>query len=385
MPRVVLDGFPLQVRSAGVALYTEELARAIAQLQPLAELTLFGMHAALLPRRPRHHGGASPWPPNLRWSRSLLYPLIMGQPFPALPRLIALERVLPWADVFHATNFVCPRSRRIPVVVTVHDLTLLRHPELGTRRLRRLVSRVGPEVRAAHHVIADSAATRHDLIELLAVPPERIHVVHLGCHARFRPVPADAARAAVGERYGLRDPYILHVGTLEPRKNLATLIRAYARLRRERPIPQGLVLAGDRGWKYEPILRLVEDLGLHAAVQFTGPVPAEDLPALYNAADLFVYPSLYEGFGLPPLEAMACGTPVVTSNVSSLPEVVGDAALLVDPHDECALTEAMARALSDTELRQDMRARGLERARHFSWERSARETLAVYEEAMERR
>ena len=207
-------------------------------------------------------------------------------------------------------------------------------------------------------------------------------MISLGCDPRFQPVADKAALKSVRRRLKLDDAYILHVGTIEPRKNLSTLVRAYARLRREHRLTPELVLAGEPGWMYQPTVRLVEELGLRNSVHFIGRVPAAELPAVYSAADLLVFPSLYEGFGLPPLEAMTCGTPVVASNVSSLPEVVGDAGLLVDPRDETALAEAMFRALTDTDLRQQMRERGLQRAKGFSWERCARETLAVYAEAI---
>jgi glycosyltransferase involved in cell wall biosynthesis len=385
MKRIVIDGLPLQVRSAGIAAYTAGLVRTMPGLLPDAEFVLFGLNRAgltMLRAEPRAHRLDAEWPPNVRHVRSLLFPVVMGYPVPAVPRLLTLESAVGASDMFHGTNYALPRARSACLVVTVHDLALLRYPHLGTAALSRFIRQMTRSVTEAKRVIAVSDATRRDIIDLLGTPAEKIRVIHNGYDQRFRPLPHTEARARVGERYGLSEPYILHVGTLEPRKNLETLISAYARLRRERYIPHGLVLVGDRGWKYDPIFQLVDQLGLRNAVRFTGAVPADDLPALYNAADLFVYPSLYEGFGLPPLEAMACGTPVVTSNVSSLPEVVGDAALLVDPHDEGALAEAMARVLSDVELRRHMRERGLERARHFSWERCARETLAVYEEVM---
>jgi glycosyltransferase involved in cell wall biosynthesis len=385
MKRIVIDGLPLQVRSAGIAAYTQALVGTMACLWAEEEFVLFGLDRAaltMLRAEPRAHPLDARWPPNVRHLGSLRFPAVMGYPVPIISRLLTLESVAGDCDLFHGTNYALPRSRQARLVVTIHDLSLVRHPHLGTAALSGFVRRMTRSVIEATRVIAVSDATRRDLVDLLAVSPDTIRVVHNGYDPRFQPLPASAARHRVRERYNLVDPYILHVGTLEPRKNLDMLIRAYAHLRREPHIAHGLVLVGDRGWKYEPIFRLVEQLGLRDAIRFTGAVPADDLPALYNAADLFVYPSLYEGFGLPPLEAMACGTPVVTSNVSSLPEVVGDAALLLDPHDEGGLVEAMARGLADVELRQHLRERGFEQARQFSWERCARETLAVYEEAM---
>jgi len=370
MARIVLDGLPLQVRSAGVAVYTRCVVQAMARLRPESEFVFFGP--------PRAETEAVAWPANVRWLRSLRYPLVMGVPPPA-PRLIALERVV-GADLFHATAYTAPRTRGVPIVVSVHDLALVRFPELGSAELRGVPARTRLAAAAARIILASSEATRRDLIELLGVPPDRIRVVHLGCDAAFRPLPADGARTHVRDRYGLAEPYLLHVGTLEPRKNLARLIRAYGRLCAARRDAPALLLVGERGWQYEGLFRLVEELKLGARVRFTARVPSADLPALYGAAAAFVYPSLYEGFGLPPLEAMACGTPVVCSNAAALPEVTGDAALLVDPYDEDALAAALEQVLDDSALRASLRARALDRARYFTWERCARATLTAYDD-----
>ena len=369
MARIVFDGLPLQVRSAGVAVYTRCVVQAMARLRPTSEFVFFGP--------PRREVEPADWPANVGWQRSLRYPLVMGVPA-AAPRLIRLERVVA-GDLFHATAYTAPHTRDVPIVVSVHDLALVRFPELGNAHLRGVPERTRRAVAAARLVLASSETTRRDLIELLQVPAERIRVVYLGCDAMFRALPADAARAYVRERYGLAAPYLLHVGTLEPRKNLPRLISAYARLRAARHDVPTLLLAGARGWQYEAVFQRVEALALRDHVRFTERVPTADLPALYGAAAAFVYPSLYEGFGLPPLEAMACGTPVVCSNTTSLPEVTGDAALLVDPYDESAWTAAMQRILDDAALRSSLRGRGLERAQLFSWERCARETLAAYD------
>jgi len=369
--RVALDGLPLQVRSAGIAGYTEELVRALAALHPAPALTLFGL--AAWPGA----AAAPSLPSNVRWRRALLYPAIMGAPLMALPRLLPLGAALRDVDLFHATNYCVPRAR-VPLVITVHDLALLRFPALGTPALRQMVGRVQAGAAAARRVIADSEATARDLRELLGVPGAKLRVVYPGCAAHFQPLDA-AAAGAVLARHGLAPGYIMHLGTREPRKNLPRLLRAYGRLGAAAP---PLVLAGGAGWGVDELPALFDTLGLRSRVRLLGPVASADLPALYSGAALFAYPSLYEGFGLPVLEAMACGTPVVTADVASLPEVAGDAALLVDPHDDVALADAIGRVLRDPALHADLRARGLARARTFTWERCAAQTMAVYEEAL---
>jgi glycosyltransferase involved in cell wall biosynthesis len=263
-------------------------------------------------------------------------------------------------------------------VITVHDLSFLFYPQ-GFRALNRsylqLLTRLS--ARRARRVIAVSHSTKRDLVQHYRLLPDKVDVIHNGVDASFRPLPADQV-AAFRTRAGLPDRFVLFVGTLEPRKNVARLIEAYAQLPKERP---PLMLVGGRGWLYDDIFARVEALDLSDEVRFVGYVPAEDLPCWYNAAELFVYPSLYEGFGLPPLEAMACGTAVITSTASSLPEVVGEAGLLVDPAEPAALAMAMEQILSDRELRETVRAAGRVRAQGFSWKETARCTVDSYQRA----
>lgn len=380
--RIALDGLPLQVRSAGIAAYTRALVAAMARLRPETRFLLFGLSdlARRAVRAVPPDPPAAPLPANVAWCRSLLYPAITGFPLP-LPRLLPLRAATGGVDLFHATNYVTPRVPGVPVVVTVHDLTLLRHPELGTPALRRLVERAARSVREAARVIADSEATRRDVVELLDAPPDRVRVVPLGCDPRFSPGDAGAARRTVAAELGIAAPFVLHVGTVEPRKNLPALISAFAQARRARRLPQLLVLAGAPGWGVEPVRARIAAEGLAGVVRLTGPVSAAHLLALYRAADLFAFPSLYEGFGLPVVEAMACGTPVVTADVAALPEVAGGAALIVDPRDQAALAEALDRGLNDLEVRARLKAAGPARAAAFTWERCAAATLAVYDEA----
>jgi glycosyltransferase involved in cell wall biosynthesis len=381
--RIAVDGLPLQVRSAGIATYTDALVRAMARLRPEAELVLFGLSdlaRSLLRAVPPGHS-AEPLPANVRWFRSTLYPLVTGYPL-ALPRIVSLGAATGAVDVFHATNYVLPRAPGVPLVVTVHDLTLLRYPELGTKPLRRLVERTRHSAREARRVIADSEATRRDVIELLGVAEQNVRAIPLGCDPDFTAGDVESARERVARRFGVDRPYVLHVGTIEPRKNLERLISAFARARRADHLPHVLVLAGAPGWGVKAVRERVGAEGLEEVVRFPGPVSRVDLVALYQAADLLAYPSLYEGFGLPALEAMACATPVLASDVASLPEVVGGAALTVDPRDDEALAVALTRGLTDGALRDRLRTAGTAQARRFTWERCAAETLRVYDEAV---
>ena len=267
-------------------------------------------------------------------------------------------------------------------VVTVCDAFPYVTPKTSTA-LENLVFRLWLPIalRKADAVITISECSRNDIAQYLPVPKEKIFVTPISSSPAYRPLPVEAVQPVL-EKLTIPRPYILYVGSLEPRKNLLRLLQACARLR-EKHQDWHLVIVGARNfWKNVPVVETVEELALKPWVHFTGFVEEEDLPALYNGADLFVFPSLYEGFGLPPLEAMACGTPVVTSNSSSLPEVVGDAAIMVDPYDVDAIADAMARVLDDPALADDLRQRGLARAGQFSWERMAQETIKVYQHVL---
>jgi glycosyltransferase involved in cell wall biosynthesis len=236
----------------------------------------------------------------------------------------------------------------------------------------------------ADRIIAISEATRQDIIRHLRVPADRVERIYCGVESRFQPVENGQLRD-FREQRGLERGFILYLATIEPRKNLIRLIDAYAELRRRGATDRPLVLAGGPGWGVESIVRHVHEAGVEDSVRFVGFVPEPEMPLWYNAADLFVYPSEYEGFGLPALEALACGTPVVASNRSSLPEVVGDAGVLVDPTDTGAMADAMQRVLEDERLQSRLSAAGPEQARPFTWRRMAEETLAVYRAVSEHR
>lgn len=303
---------------------------------------------------------------------------------PAL-RIAWEQTVLPFdsrrhhLDLLHAPLHVAPFAGRTPAVITVHDLAFLTYPD-RVPRSRRLYLTPGTRwsARRARRIIAVSRRTAGDLMSWLDLPASRIEVIPLAPPASIEAVTGPALDA-FRQRAGAGQPFLLCVGTLEPRKNLITLLRAFASLRTK--IPHQLVLVGPEGWLNGGLGEAVGSLGLRDRVRLTGFVSDDDLSGWYSAADCFVFPSVYEGFGLPPLEAMRCGAPVVTSNVSSLPEVVDDAALMVDPLDVDAIATAILQAVSDPALAADLRARGFERAAEFSWQRTARETLAVYREA----
>lgn len=294
------------------------------------------------------------------------------------PMRLMAERV----DLLHSLAFVQPVVLPCPGIVTIYDLSFVLFPQRH-QPWRRLYLRWGSglSARRAKRVVAISASTKRDIINLLGVPEEKVDVVPCGVDDDFRPVDKPELLDELRRKHSLPPRMLLFVGTIEPRKNLTTLLKSYALLR-ERMKPPPLVIGGPRGWRHGEVFSLAEELDLLDEVLFPGYIARDELPLWYNAADLFVYPSLYEGFGLPPLEAMACGTPVVVSDTSSLPEVVGDAGILVDPTSAEELAQAMERVLTDIELRDLLRARGLERARTFTWQRTARDTVSVYNRAV---
>jgi glycosyltransferase involved in cell wall biosynthesis len=291
-----------------------------------------------------------------------------------LPRILKARNV----DLFHGLASVLPLRTSCRCVATVHDLTTFLAPERHTAARRTYLRWMIPRAcRRADAIIAVSESTRDDLVKFLRVPPGKISVIHLGVAESFRPVEDADTLLQVRRKYGLPEKFILYLGLVEPRKNLGTLVAAY-REAEEVNREFSLVLAGSLGWDYQPLIRQIRSSAAGDRILLPGYIRAEDLPAVYSASSLFVYPSLYEGFGLPVLEAMACGTPVITSNVSSLPEVAGEAALLVDPRSPHELAAAMRKLLANEDVRKSFSERGLVRARSFSWSQTARKTLEVY-------
>ncbi len=373
--RIGLDYTAAVCQRAGIGRYTRRLVGALAALDRQNRYILFSAG--------RDAPGAV-WPPNFRRRELPLQDRHLALLWQRLRLPLPVELVTGRLDILHSPDFVLPPTLGARTVLTIHDLSFLRHPECSSPPLLRyLLDAVPRSVRRADLLLADSASTRQDLIELLQVPPERVAVLYPGVEPHFAPQ-SEARVGHVLAGYGVRRPYILALGTLQPRKNFARLIRAYHLLRQRHDLPHQLVIGGGRGWLEEEIHRTIAELGLGASVLLAGYVADEDLPALYSGAEVFAFPSLYEGFGLPVLEAMACGTPVVTGNVSSLPEVAGDAALLVPPEDVEALAEALWRTLSDGVLRNLLRERGFQQVKRFTWSAAAERLLGLYHHMGER-
>jgi glycosyltransferase involved in cell wall biosynthesis len=286
-------------------------------------------------------------------------------------------------DVLHSPDFIPPHRPACKSVITVHDLAFLLYPHFLTKESARYYGHIDQAVRWTDHIISVSESTKRDTIQHLGVPEEKITVVHEAASPIFKPLDRVEAQEQVRNRFGVDGPYVLFVSTIEPRKNVPSLLRALYQLVTCYKEDVRLVLAGGRGWLFEDAFAVVDELELDDRVHFVGRVTSEDLLYLYNSAEMLAHPAFYEGFGLPPLEAMACGLPVVASNVASLPEVVGDAGQLIDPHDVDELTVSMWRVLNDSELRVQMREKGLQQAGRFSWERAARETMEIYQKAYE--
>ena len=373
--RILVDVSPAVHHHAGIGRYADELLRALVAIDAADEFqvlyNLMGPGERLEPPLDslRAHPVGLPAKP---WRMSVLLAELGHVP---------MDRWLPRCDIFHATDHLLPPLRKAGSVFTIHDLIFLHFPQYHLPLNRWYLGLMLPRfLRRADALIAVSENTKRDVVKLRKVAPEKITVIYEGVNPAYKPLEDPGALGRVREKYKLPDQFLLYFATLEPRKNLATLLDAYhALLGAGQTIPP-LVIAGRKGWLYQPIFDRVRELGLAERVHFTDWIDEQDAPVLMNAASAFIYPSLYEGFGLPPLEAMACGTPVICSSASSLPEVVGDGGLLFEPTDARALASAITRVLGDERLRAQLRARGIAQARKFTWEQAARETLQVYQD-----
>lgn len=365
--RIGIDARLWHYQKAGIGQYVRHLIQELAALDQDDEFVIIQSRhdPTVLATQPNFYRRNFWTPPHNRWEQWTL-------PMELLPLRL---------DILHSPDFIPPLFRRCRSVITIHDLAFMRYPHLLTPESERYYGRVGDAVHSADHILAVSQYTKSDLMLLLRVPGKKITVTYHAPDEAFRPISDQAALAVVRQRYHVPEHYVLFVGTIEPRKNLTTLLRVWDRLLNleERPaaVP-ALVIAGQKGWNADEVYALKEELNLGQWVQFIGWVGNADLPALYAGAQAFVMPSLYEGFGLPILEAMACGVPVVCSDTSSLPEVAGQAALLVDPEDVDGWVKALRRIFTDATLRQTLVQRGFERVASFSWRQVAETTLEVY-------
>jgi glycosyltransferase involved in cell wall biosynthesis len=367
---IAIDAHSVGARLAGNESYAINLIEALAQIDSLNQYTLF------VTRREAVDRFSGRWP-NFSVSQTLPHTPLVRIPL----TLSAALRRNP-VDVLHV-QFTAPPMSPCPFVVSIHDLSFEHLPQTFKRRSRiQLRLTVRNSARRAAHILALSESARQDIIETYGILPERVTMIPLAAPAHFAPVTDAKDLQRVRHTYGIDGDYILSVGSIQPRKNLTRLVRSFASLRRERTgvkLPK-LVLVGKQGWLYDETLRAIKESGIGNEILLTGYVPEADLPALYSGAICFVYASYFEGFGLPPLEAMKCGTPVIVGNQTSLPEVVGDAGLLVDPFDEAEIMSALAQLIDNPDLRDKLRRKGLKRADKFSWHDTARRTLEVYKQ-----
>ncbi|HKR00015.1 MAG TPA: glycosyltransferase family 1 protein, partial [Pyrinomonadaceae bacterium] len=368
---IAIDAHSVGTGLAGNESYATNLVEALAELDTINRYTIYVTKREAVERF------------RDRWPNVQVRSTLPHTPLVRIPLTLEAELRRRPVDLLHV-QYTAPPFAPCPVVATIHDLSFEHLPQTFKRRSRaQLRLTVRRTARRSAHVIAPSEHTRRDLIETYGIDPERVSVTPLAAPSHFAPVRDETEVRRIGELYGLGQNYVLAVGSIQPRKNLVGLVAAYSALRRARPqanLPQ-LALVGKRAWLYGETLRAIRECGVADLTVVTGYVSESHLPALYTGALCFVYPSYFEGFGLPPLEAMQCGAPVIASNLTSLPEVVGDAGLLVDPFDRDALAAALAQMIDDSELRARLRTKGLERAKQFSWRETARLTLRVYEQA----
>lgn len=354
-------------RAGGISTYIVRLIQALERLDQQHRCTIFESRKARQRLAPARFGSVKVWtPPHHRLERI------------ALSVELARFRL----DVLHSPDFIPPLRGARRHIITVHDLTFLHYPQYLTAASRRYYNgQIAAAVSHADHILTDSQASKRDMVKMLGVPPEKITVHMLGVDESFQPLPDDVL-AGYRQRLDLPESYILFVGTFEPRKNIVGLLDAYRELLPVLPDAPPLVLAGKRGWLFDETMQQIEQMQLGDRVLWREDVPQDAMPALYNMAAVLVVPSFYEGFGLTALEAMACGTVPIVSNRSSLPEVVGDVGLLVDPDDPSTLTAALQRALTDTAWRETNQTAGIARAATFRWENTASIALATYQAVM---
>ena len=370
--KIGVDAQTLLEKSAGLTYYSKGLIEAVLKQDQKNRYDLLLWR--LFPKKPR---------PVLGEGRNFSYHYQRSFPYKVFYKLykwgvgIPLELFFGRHDLYFFPNFVIYPHRQGKNVILVHDLTFEKVPQYVARRNVEFLRKFVPSsVARADHVVVNCEFTKRELIEAYRVPAEKVTVAYPGVDPNsFYPRSAKE-KEEIKKKYGIAKPFLLFLGTLEPRKNVPAILKAYADLPNRRDF--NLVLAGKRGWLFEEIFRTVADLGLEGDVIFTGYVPEEDRPKLMSAAEVFVFPSFFEGFGMPVVEAQACGTPVVTSNTTSLPEVAGEGGLLVDPRDVGAIGGAIARILSSPSLREDLVGKGLKNSRRFRWEDSGKKLIEIF-------
>lgn len=368
--RIAIDAHSVGAKLGGNESYAVNLIEALAQIDEANEYTLYVTTAEA---HDRFHQ---------RWPNFKVRTTLPHTPLIRIPLTLSAELRKHPVDVLHV-QFTAPPFCPCPVVVSIHDLSFEHLPHTFHRRSRmQLRLTVRNSAKRAARILTLSEHTRSDIIDTYGIEPSRITAIPLAAPRHFNPVEDNRELQRVRHNYGIDGKYILSVGSIQPRKNLARLVNAYASLRgkyAENELPK-LVLVGKRAWLYGETLRALEQTGLARSVILTGYVPESDLPALYSGALCFVYPSYFEGFGLPPLEAMKCGAPVIVGNQTSLPEVVGNAALKVDPFDVTAIAGAIENLINDSDLRRELSVKGRSRAEEFDWQETARRTLQIYQQ-----
>jgi len=359
-----IDTRLVHFRQAGISRYTRQLVEALARCETQDRFTLVQDFRERKPlvRHPSFSVQHTFTPAHHRLEQLIL------------PLELSRGRF----DVFHSPDFIPPLRLKTRLVITIHDLVFMLYPHFLTKNSARYYGQIDQAVRRADAIIAVSQATKEDVVRLLGVPEGKVRVIYEAASPVFRPLDIPDLKQRVRGRFGIRKDFGLFVSTIEPRKNVPMLLRAFRQFLDRYRLDLQLVLVGARGWLCEEAFRLIDELELQDDVLWVGRVPTQELVWLYNTAKFLVAPSIYEGFGLTPIEAMACGTPVIVSNVSALPEVVNDAGLLVDPHNPEEIAVAMWRIVSNNELRASLREKGFKRAAFFSWDKAARETLELY-------
>jgi glycosyltransferase involved in cell wall biosynthesis len=373
-----IDGIPLRDIKTGVGHYTFELAKSLALVSPLDQVEIISPFPFLSADQSEDVQQA--WPPNLRAVQVKVNLIERNWWTVGLPRYLKRKSF----DLFHGTNYDIPLWKRCPTVLTIHDLSAFLFPEThesrSVRRARRRLPLMG---RAATQIVTPSESVKEEVMDHLHVSREKVVAIPEAARAIFRPLPPEQT-VETRERLGVEDDFLLFVGTIEPRKNLNVLLKAYRDLLGATEQRPQLVIAGKKGWLTDKLFAFVQELGIEERVNFTGYLSDDDLCALYSSCRLFIYPSIYEGFGLPPLEAMACGAPVIASSIPSMSEVLGSAARLVAPDDVNGLAGSINTLLRDRNERQQLASAGLARAGSYSWDRTAKLMLGVYREAGER-